>query len=294
MTSTDASPPATRVDPAYGAREEVEFFGKQERVFTCLHLPPRAARFGVVICSPVASEFEKNYRRESLLAWSLAARGVAVGRFHYRGAGHSDGATTALSFESMVEDAHAAVAHFRSRTVVDRVAFLGTRLSALVAATVARDHPGAPVALWEPVAGGDQYFRDVFRAGFVTGLKRGRTTPPSTEEVIARLRADDWVDILGFTIGRRLYESAVGRSLEGELGAEARPLLVVQLSPTLKVQRPIGDLARRLEERGFPVDVRVIDEVEAWWFGGERRGKAALTQATADWLVTRLQGDVGP
>jgi alpha/beta superfamily hydrolase len=280
---------ATRDDPASGAREEIEFLGGRERLFGCLHLPRSGAEAGLLICSPVASEFEKNYRRETLLAWALASRGIAVGRFHYRGVGHSDGEATDVSIERMIEDAEVAMEHLVGRTGVTRVAFLGTRLGALVAGAMAGRRDGAPVTLWEPVLDGSQYFREVFRAGFMADLRQGgRGVAPSEEEVVARLRSEGRVDIVGYTVGRALYESAVGRTLESQLDAGPRPILVVQLSQSQKVRPPFRALADRLAASRFQVDVQVIDEVEAWWFGEERRGKAALTQATVDWVTSRL------
>lgn len=283
---------ATRIDPASGAREEVEFFGGTQRLFGCVHVPRSGAEAGLVVCSPVASEFEKNYRRETLLAWALASRGVAVGRFHYRGVGHSDGDSEAVSIDGMIEDAAAAADHLIERTGVTRLAFLGTRLGAVVAGAMARRHDGAPLALWEPVVDGTQYFREVFRAGFMADLRQRRGASPSQEAVVARLGSEGRVDVVGYTVGRALYESAVHRTLEPELGNVARPVLVVQLSQSQKVRPAYRALADRLAASGFPVEVVVIDEVEAWWFGGERRGKAALTQATVEWVAARLGVDV--
>jgi alpha/beta superfamily hydrolase len=285
--------PATRIDPDSGARELVEFFGEEDRLFGCVHVPKSGAEAGLLVCSPVASEFEKNYRRETLLGWALASRGVAVGRFHYRGVGHSDGDSAVLSLERMVEDAMAAAGHLIDRTGVTRLGFLGTRLGALVAAAMARRYSGAPLAMWEPVVDGARYFTEVFRAGFMADLSHGhRDAPPSQEEVVARLATEGRVDVVGHTVGRSLYDSVVSRNLESELGDAARPVLVVQLSQSQKVRSPYRALADRLATLGFAVEVVVIDEAEAWWFGEERRGKAALTQATAAWVATRLGVEV--
>jgi alpha/beta superfamily hydrolase len=280
---------ATRIDPATGAREEVAFFGGADRLFGCLHLPRSGSEAGLLICSPVASEFEKNYRRETLVAWALASRGVAVGRFHYRGVGHSDGDSAALSIERMVEDAAAAAGHLTERTGVTRLAFLGTRLGALVAAATARRDGAAPLVLWEPVVEGTRYFTEVFRAGSMADLSEGRRdAAPSEEEVVTRLAAEGRVDIVGHTIGKPLYDSVVGRTVESELDPATRPVLVVQLSQSQKVRPTYRALADRLRALGCRVEVLVIDEVEAWWFGEERRGKAALTKATTDWVAARL------
>lgn len=288
------SPVATRVDRATGARQDVGFFGQDELVFTSFHLPAAPGEAGLIVCPPVASEFEKNYRRETLLAWNLAARGVAVGRFHYRGAGQSDGEAGAMSLESMVEDAVSVTERFVSRTNVRRLAFLGTRVGSVVAAGVARRHGGAPLALWEPVLDGESYFRDVFRASFMADMRQGPGAHPSQDQVVNRLRREGWVDIVGSTIGRPLYESLVGRTLEEEMPDDSREVLLVQLGRGQRVRAPHRHAAERLERRDHRVDVRVVDEVEAWWFGEERRGKAALTATTAEWLVDRLGAGVAP
>ncbi len=76
---------------ATGITEAAEFFGPPgERMLGLAHLPTSAAS-GVLVCSSIQAEFAKNYRREVLLARALARQGRAVGRFHYRGTGNSDG-----------------------------------------------------------------------------------------------------------------------------------------------------------------------------------------------------------
>jgi len=84
--------PATRLD-AGGSIEEASFIGPEGRaMFAFLHLPDGAPVLGgLVVCSPMDAETLRHYRKEVLLGRMLAPRGVAVLRFHYRGAGNSDG-----------------------------------------------------------------------------------------------------------------------------------------------------------------------------------------------------------
>lgn len=276
----------TLVNARTGVRRQVGFFGTDtERVFGCTYLPREGLSAGVVICSPVAAELEKNYRRETLLAEALAARGLAVQRFHYRGVGHSDGDAAALTFESMVDDALQAAAHLSERAQVDRLAFVGTRLGGLTAAAAVAG-VGGPLVLWEPVIDGRRYFREVFRVVAMRAVRKGERSP--ADGALGELRRQGSIDVLGHTIGFPLYESTVGRSLDESLGTRPRDVLLVQLSRDASVRSEHRDVANRLGVAGLAVEIRVIDEAEPWWFGEHRRGRRALTTVTSEWLRERL------
>lgn len=276
------------VDPGTGVHRDVGFFDVDGvRVFGSSYLPSGAARAGVVVCPPVAGEFEKNYRRETLLANALAEQGIAVQRFHYRGAGHSEGDPGALTLGSMREDALAAAALVGVRLEdPSRVALVGTRLGALVAASACADR--APLALWEPVLDGDRYFREIFRLSLMRSLRRGGTERPSTTAVLDRLRASGSVDVLGHPVGLALWESAGGRTLLGEVGGRSGPTLLVQLGKTRELRGEYRDVVDRLVRGGSDAQARVVPEPEPWWFGEHRRGRQALTRLTADWLEASL------
>jgi pimeloyl-ACP methyl ester carboxylesterase len=281
---------AIRRDPDTGATEEVAFFGPSAgRLFGCLHLPAGRPTAGVLVCCSVASEFEKNYRREAVLGWELAARGIAAYRFHYRGAGHSDGRAEEISLRTMTEDAAGALEELKERAGIATVGFLGTRLGSLVAAATASTHPGAPMALWDPVREGDRYFTEAFRASFIGRMREGApgTRPPARDELINELHRAGRVDVLGHTIGRPLYESVAGRRLDELLGAAPRSVLVVRFG---RGSRPDDEgLTAAWRRAGWDVHVADSDEMEPWWFGDHKRGRQATTRRTADWFVEQLE-----
>jgi acetyl esterase/lipase len=290
-------PPMTsRVDPERGMREVVEFFGSdQSRLFGCSYLPAGRSRGGVIVCPSVQAEFHRNYRREVELGRHLAAQGFAVQRFHYRGTGHSDGETSDVTFETMIEDAISAAEHLRERSSVGRLGFIGTRSGALVAAAAASQSDGSPVALWEPVTDPNRYVRDILRAGLIHELRKGVHDNRSRNEQIEELLTTGKLDVLGYTINRGLYESLVRRELDGELGSTPRPLLLVEIARRSELRREYSAAVERWASRGFDVSTHIVSSMaEPWWFvrGRSIDEEASLTrdlvQTTAAWFSRTL------
>lgn len=275
---------------------EASYFGRPGLLgFT--HTPLDVAPSGgVVICSSLHADFFRNYRKEVLLARALSARGLAVQRFQYRGSGNSEGGADEMTFGSLCDDARAAADRLAAQADVTQTTFIGTRFGSLVAA-VAGAASGAPLALWEPVLDADRYFKEAFRARMIRELKEGWATAPSSERLMEELRRNGSVDVLGYTIYRALYESASGRRLDAELGDLPRPVLVVQISRGTEVRSDLAAAASSWAQAGFPVEIRVIEQDQAWWFVGEdwqpeeqRQGTSALLKVTGDWVVQAVEG----
>jgi pimeloyl-ACP methyl ester carboxylesterase len=247
----------------------------------------------VVICSPVFEEARTNYRREVLLSLALARQGIAAQRFQYRGTGNSEGDPFALTYESMCEDAGAAAERLIEKTGVRSVAFMGTRLGAMVAARVAAQFGRAPVVLWDPILESGSYFKEMFRARIMSDLKRRARAGDTTQSFADELRDRGWVEIFGYSIGRALHDSLEGHRLEAELGMDPRPVFLVRLTPRKEVERAYAELQSRLEGRGFPVASAAFPNDAPWWFNRERvdlsvRGAWPLFNDTVGWLAKGL------
>ncbi len=104
------------------------FPGEGGALFGVHHQTPSDSEIGVVFVPPFLMEFQRNYRRDVLLARALAVVGVPFLRFSYRGQGHSGGETKTLGFEAAVVDTLTAIERLRSRAVVERLILVGTRL----------------------------------------------------------------------------------------------------------------------------------------------------------------------
>lgn len=272
-----------------------------ERMLTTTSLPLRPPQAGVVICSSLHAEFPKNYRREVLLSRHLACFGLAVQRFHYRGSGHSDGEPGQITFESLVDDALTAADRLREETGVTRVAFMGTRLGGLVAAATGARFDGGPVALWEPVANPDAYFREVFRARLMSEMKdRTGASSASGDALLEELAREGIVDVLGYPIHRSFYESLRSHHIAEEMSSRARPILLVQLSSHSSLRPDYAELDALWRSQGHDVTTAVVPSDETWWFTGDPwRPDHSLTKATPllqrteDWLLQELSGSAG-
>jgi pimeloyl-ACP methyl ester carboxylesterase len=278
---------ATRVDRAGRFTEEAAFLNVSgERVFAVTHLPDRSAQLGVVVCCPLLVELLTNYRREVLLARSLAAAGVAVQRFHYRGAGHSSGEEAGSSLETMAEDAMLAVEHLRRRAGTSRIAFVGTRWGALVAARAAQRVPGAALALWEPVVDGGRYFREVIRGRLVREMKDSRFAGATTDAWASELSEKGWVDILGYRLHGSVYESGRNQRLEQMITGQTGPVFVVQLGRQHALRPDYTRLKQHLETQKIACDVGFVHDDPAWLFPGHRMESGdQLVKMTTEWLA---------
>jgi hypothetical protein len=246
-----------------GAREIAGFFDEQRGLFGVTHLPVGAPSLGVVVCPPLHAEMGKNYRREVLLARRLAAAGIAVQRFAYGGTGHSIGDEHDLVLEQLVDDTESARRHLVGSADLDHCAFVGTRLGALVAARFAG--PDAHLTLWDPVVDVRQHFRFVLRAAIIRGLKDGHTKEGASHFSLDKLDAVGTLDVLGYPITWRLYESMRGRTVQSELRRGPTRVHVVEFGTA--PQPGVARLLTALEGPGHEVEHDVLDVEPAWWFG---------------------------
>lgn len=276
---------STVLDLIDGTSEHVEFFGG---LFGVTHLPRGEAKSSLVMCSPIFSEFLKNNRREVMLGRRLAAEGIAVQRFHYRGTGNSEGDPGDLTLDTMSADAASAAEHLRRLTGVERTATLGTLLGAFPAVAIA--DPDTPIVLWDPVLDGGRYFKDLVRTLVIVGMSQGRGV--SSDELETEFSASGRLDIAGFSVPRSLHDSARAQKLQAPAGTA--PALVVQLGRKAEVSSATARLVRRFDEQGRTVSVEPVPAREAWWFHQDvdklRPGETAILdnamiEPTVRWLT---------
>jgi alpha/beta superfamily hydrolase len=121
---------------------------------------PPAAPLAVVLASSWGEEDMASYDAQRLLACRLAEGGLGTLRFEWPDTGDSSAVTGAASVADALAAFDAAATQALALSGCERLAFVGLRLGALLAAhaAVARDDVDALVAVM-PVAGGRDYVR---------------------------------------------------------------------------------------------------------------------------------------
>lgn len=300
-------PPGPTVSPARaaytdaaGITHHVEFIGSNGHRIFAARTSPRDSSAAVLLCSPILAEFPKNYRREVLLARALAAAGVTAQRFHYRGAGHSDGDSSVLTLATMKEDALTAIEHLVGATRLTHLGFVGTRLGAVAAATVAASVDGAPLVLWDPVIEPVAYVAEVLEHRLVTASQED-AAPQRAQSGLSEPGVNQPIDVVGYSVEETLAESISAHRLEAELGDRTGPTLVVQLDETGQLRDDCAQLVERWRAAGSEVDTAIVDPQQGWWSLDDPRLKdrmllegTPLIGLTAEWLGSHLAAPAVP
>ena len=143
-------------------------FGPGASLFGTLHLAPRLAApsAAVVLCNPFGEEAIRAHRMYRVLATQLARQGYPTLRFDYSCSGDSLGASEAANLDAWIQDVTHAVEALRDKTAAKRIALMGLRLGASVAALAAERSPtlGQHLVLWDPVVDGVAYLTELAHA----------------------------------------------------------------------------------------------------------------------------------
>lgn len=288
---------AIRTDPDTSATELAGFLGSadDDRFFGALSVPGGELRGVLLMCSSLYSEAARNYRREVILARELARRGFASLRFHYRGSGFSDGDPASITFTSMTGDAADAAVELRARFPGAPIACLGTRLGALVAATVAHTDASRPLLLWDPVASASVFFQDAMKA------RRARSMVDRQQQDATSAAAPDPFDggsleAMGFRLPLGLRDSLEDVSLTSCLGDATPPIHVVTVVPSYDPSPPAVSAAELLRvSTGSEVGLRRIEGRLSWWTtrdswepDEDHPTTRQVIADSADWLEARL------
>ena len=143
------------------------FFGTATRRLFGIYEPARKtdrAPRAAVLCHPWGQEYLRAHRSMCRLARTLAASGWDTIRFDYYGTGDSAGDLIETNLRGWEEDIEWAIEEAKATSGADRVALIGLRLGANLAASVAgrQSKEVEALILWDPVVRGSEFLSEVF------------------------------------------------------------------------------------------------------------------------------------
>lgn len=180
---------------------EAFYFGPSESYLLGLFHPRQGTNRneGIVLCNPFGQEYLRAHKSMRRLAINLAELGYPVLRFDYRGTGDSAGDIDGHTADHWVDDIGHAIQELVDMAAVPRVALIGLRLGALLAAQAAdRHHQVSRLVMWDPIVDGAEYVGGI-RSSIVNG-----GTQTSRSRVLA---SDGTLHFNGFSMPPRFQES---------------------------------------------------------------------------------------
>lgn len=191
---------------------EAFYFGPSANYLFGAYHPPQNGnrREGIVLCNPFGQEYMRAHRSLRRLAINLSALGYSVLRFDYRGTGDSAGTIAGLSTADWQEDIRLAVQELMDIAAVPKVALLGLRVGALLAAQVAANNPQiSRLLLWDPIVSGQAYIDDL---GISIAARASRSN---------FIAGDGTLHFNGFSMPRSFQQSLANLDLRQTQGLQA-------------------------------------------------------------------------
>jgi pimeloyl-ACP methyl ester carboxylesterase len=237
------------------------FFGNSHRqLFGAYDAPPAGGRLGAVLCYPFAREYLLAHGTCRYLARVLSGAGYHVLRFDYFGTGDSAGEPEAADAAQWLGDIDAAIDELRDMAGVERIALVGLRYGAVLAAKAARMRCDVDrLVLWEPLTDG---------AGYLAGLGlRGAVAPWEAQGTLlsAQLRRDIEgvsLDVFGAGLPRTLVLTS-NDAADG--GAALREHLSARgVAHDAQYVPDVAIWAREWGSGGVGMPVRAVRSIVAW------------------------------
>ncbi|MFO1378710.1 MAG: alpha/beta hydrolase [Steroidobacteraceae bacterium] len=180
------------------------YFGTSGRRLFGIHAAarqgaPRSAVRAVLLCPPWGQEYLRVHRSMRHLADLLAAAGCDVLRFDYFGTGDSAGDVQDGSVAGWESDIDTAIDELKDLSGANKVALVGLRLGALLAARVQsrRGRDLSALVLWDPVLSGTQFLEELFRTARTREHPAERPRPRPEEQGGGH-------EVMGFVLPKRL------------------------------------------------------------------------------------------
>ncbi len=155
-------------------------------VFCTLFQPEQLpAQWGLVIAEPFGEEKRCASRMLVRLARNLARHQVATLKFDFSGTGDSSGDSSQAQWLHWQRELAEALLFLKQESQAPKMALLGARAGALLAAQCAAEHPVQALLLAEPVLSGQEILDELEKRQKIKDAILGGTSAPSVSELWA-------------------------------------------------------------------------------------------------------------
>jgi pimeloyl-ACP methyl ester carboxylesterase len=205
-------------------------------LYTVLHeVPDPVAR--VLLVGPFASERHFSYHPWVRWARYLAARGIEVLRYDYRGVGESTGKFEEMGFDDWSEDVELLAAWLSNRSQGVPLLLHGLEIGAILAGRSFGQGLGDALLLWSPPAHANQALRSsLMRWAGLEQLFESAENRRSAADYIRQLEQGVSIEVAGYQWSSSLWRRSFDFHLPAKLqdgsvagAADQRPAKVVKL-----------------------------------------------------------------
>ncbi len=205
-------------------------------LYTVLHeVPDPVAR--VLLVGPFASERHFSYHPWVRWARYLAARGIEVLRYDYRGVGESTGGFEEMGFDHWSEDVEVLADWLSSRSQGVPLLLHGLEIGAILAARSFERGLGDALLLWSPPAHANQALRSsLMRWAGLEQLFESAENRRSAADYIRQLEQGLSIEVAGYEWSSSLWRSSFDFHLPANLQDDGvacetykRPVKVIKL-----------------------------------------------------------------
>ena len=272
--------------------EEYLFFKNKSRknLFGVIYYPEEKSFKGILICHPIFEE--KLHVHRVLVDFSriLCSSGFNVLRFDYCGDGDSEGEFEEATVKTRLSDINSALEIFREKILLQKVALLGVRFGATLAALcVEKEMEIDALILWAPIINGNDYLHQLLRMNLTHQVVVYKKILYTRKDLITNLSQGEKVNVEGYEITRELFQqiSEINLLLQ-DINFFGKTLLV-QCSKNRTVIEPDLEKLKTLYSKN---NISEMLQIPAHPFWGDMiyypPDTAALFEKTVNWLKVNL------
>jgi exosortase A-associated hydrolase 2 len=259
--------------------------GNNRELFGVVHYPEGISiKTGILYCHPFAEEKNLSHRISVNFARNVSSKGYPVMRFDLSGCGDSEGELNEFTIDDWLMDLFSAERYFRNLLDLENCVLWGLRLGGYLSMHyAAMQSTISGLILWQPVKDPQAYLHQFLRQHLLSRLISGIPQHDNIASLIKQLHNDTLINVMGYPISRKLYESFIqNRAIDIE-GFHNIPILVLSISILEEASSTIYSFLDDLNALSDNIIFEHINE-EPFWNRPWRYHSPKTENATIDWI----------